>query len=244
MLIFPAIDIKDRHVVRLLRGYYDQVTVYRMTPRDAARSFADAGASHLHIVDLDGAKDGTASNFAVIRDLLQSSGLHAEVGGGIRDADRIRRYLDAGADRVILGTAALENPAFLREALATFGNAIAVGVDAVNGRVATHGWIKVSEVDAFSFCSALREAGVGTLIYTDISRDGTLAGTNLDAYRRLRTIPGLRIVASGGIASYEELRTLDSMGVYAAILGKALYSGRLDLAQAILAAGGDTCHDR
>lgn len=239
MHLFPAIDIKDRRVVRLLRGDYDRVTVYESTPIEAARGFAEAGAKYLHMVDLDGAKDGETSNFETIREVLTETGLKVEVGGGIRDAARIERYLAAGASRVILGTAALEDPAFLREAVRLFGDAVAVGVDAVDGRVATHGWLRVSDTDSFDFCRAMRDVGVGTVIYTDVSRDGTLGGTNMDAYRKLVTIPDLRIVASGGITYYDELRELNAMGVYAAILGKALYSGRLDLREALGVVGGD-----
>ena len=233
MLLFPAIDIKGRRVVRLLRGDYDQVTVYESTPLEAARGFAEAGARHLHMVDLDGAKDGETSNFDTIREVLAETGMQVEVGGGIRDIARIERYLDAGAARVILGTAALEDPAFLREALARFGAAVAVGVDAVNGRVATHGWLHISETDSFDFCREMRDIGVRTVIYTDVSRDGTLAGTNMDAYRKLAEIEGLSVVASGGITYLDELRELAAMGTYAAILGKALYSGRLDLREAL-----------
>jgi len=238
MFLFPAIDIKGQKVVRLLRGDYDQVTVYESTPVEAALGFAETGARHLHVVDLDGAKDGETSNFATIREVLSATGMEVEVGGGIRDLARIERYLNAGASRVILGTAALENPAFLHEALAKFGEAVAVGVDAVDGRVATHGWLHISETDSFAFCREMRDMGVKTVIYTDVSRDGTLSGTNMDAYRQLAQIEGLRIVASGGITYYDELRELSAMGTYAAILGKALYSGKLDLRKALSLVGG------
>ena len=238
MFLFPAIDIKDRRVVRLLRGDYDQVTVYENTPVAAARSFAEAGARHLHVVDLDGAKDGETSNFETVREVLAATGMEVEVGGGIRDMARIARYLDAGARRVILGTAALENPQFLRDAVAAYGEAVAVGVDAVDGRVATHGWLHVSDTDSFDFCREMRDVGVKTVIYTDVSRDGTLAGTNMDAYRKLVAIPDLQIVASGGITALQELQELSAMGVYAAILGKALYSGRIDLREALAVTGG------
>ena len=238
MFLFPAIDIKGRRVVRLLRGDYDQVTVYESTPVEAGLGFAEAGARHLHVVDLDGAKDGETSNFETIREVLSATGMEVEVGGGIRDLARIERYLAAGASRGILGTAALENPAFLREALAAFGEAVSVGVDAVNGRVATHGWLHISETDSFDFCREMRDIGVKTVIYTDVSRDGTLSGTNMDAYRQLAKIEGLNIVASGGITYLDELRELSEMGTYAAILGKALYSGKLDLREALAVTGG------
>ncbi len=233
MVLLPAIDIKDGKVVRLLRGDYDRVTIYDRTPEAAAATFAEAGATHLHLVDLDGAKDGALSNFDTVRRILVSTGMKAEIGGGIRTHDRIARYLDAGAARVILGTAALEEPAFLREALACFGDRIAVGVDAKDGKVATRGWLSVSDVDSIDFCRHLADIGVKTVIYTDIARDGAESGTNLTVYEALSEIKGLDIVASGGITYYDELKRLSALGISGAILGKALYSGKLDLARAL-----------
>lgn len=241
MELFPAIDIKDRKVVRLLKGDYQQVTVYEQSPPEAALAFWQAGAKNLHIVDLDGARDGSLANFEAIQATLAQTRLFVEVGGGIRTMERIQKYLDIGVSRVILGTAALENPPFLKEALQAFGEHIAVGVDAADGRVATHGWLNISETDSFDFCRQMRDAGVKNIIYTDISKDGALSGTNIEIYRRLRTLDGLLVTASGGITYYEEIEELARMGTYGAILGKALYSGALDLQKALKIAGGAVC---
>lgn len=233
MKLFPAIDIKDHKVVRLLRGDYEKVTVYEQTPLEAAQTFLHAGAKNLHIVDLDGAKDGSLANFESIKSVLEQTNMFVEVGGGIRTLERIQKYLEIGVSRVILGTAALEDPLFLKEALQTYGVHVAVGVDAAEGRVATHGWLNVSNIDSFDFCIRMRDLGVKNIVYTDIAKDGALSGTNLQIYRRLRTIQGLDITASGGITYYEELEDLADMGIYGAILGKALYSGTLDLKEAL-----------
>lgn len=238
MKLFPAIDIKDGRVVRLTHGDYQRVEVYQPTPLEAARSFGKAGVSCLHIVDLDGAKDGALSNFPLIAEVLANCGLFCEVGGGIRDMQRAELYIEAGAGRVILGTAALKDPDFLRQALRRFGEKIAVGVDARQGKVAVSGWLETTEQDSFGFCRDLAQLGVSTVIYTDISRDGALAGTNLPAYQRLSAISGLDIVASGGISSLEEIAALRDMGIAAAILGKALYAGQIDLRQALAVAAG------
>ncbi len=233
MLIYPAIDIIDKQAVRLLRGDYNNKTVYSSSPLTVAKSFYDKGARHIHLVDLDGAKSGETDNFEVIREICSETDMFAEVGGGIRTIDRIERYLEAGVKRVILGTAALENPAFLKEAIDKFGEAVSVGVDAKDSFVATHGWLNVSSVDSFEFCKSLYENGVTHVIYTDISRDGAEVGTNIEAYRRLNEIKGLKVTASGGITYEEEIKTLSEMGLFGAILGKALYTGKLDLERAI-----------
>jgi len=238
MQIFPAIDIRGGRVVRLKYGDYQQMEVYSQTPLEAAAAFREAGAACLHIVDLDGAKGGEPVNFPLIAALLANSGMFAEVGGGIRDLERVERYLAAGAGRVILGTAAWQNPAFLERALSRYGEQIAVGVDAREGRVAVNGWLETTALDGFAFCQSLAGRGVRTVVYTDISRDGALSGTNLAAYRRLSAIKGLNIVASGGIAGLEEIVALRELGVSGAILGKALYAGKLDLKAALDAAKG------
>jgi len=229
MQIFPAIDIKDGKVVRLLRGDYDRVTRYEMTPVQAAADFRARGASCLHVVDLDGAKDGALSNFDAISRVAASTDLFVEVGGGIRDEKRIERYLSLGVGRVILGTAAVNNFAFLTEMVKKYGDRIALGVDARDGKVAVGGWLTVTELDGLEFCRRARDAGVKTVIYTDIARDGALSGTNLELYRELVTIPELDIVASGGISALEEIRALRDMGAAGAIVGKAIYSGTLEL---------------
>ena len=213
MQIFPAIDLSGGQVVRLYQGDYDQMTVYGQDPCAVAREFLDAGC--LHVVDLDGARDGTLANFESIAAIARQGGLFIEVGGGIRTEDRIREYLDLGVSRCILGTVAVKD--------------FAVGVDARDGYVAINGWKELSPEKGVDFCRRLYDAGVGTIIYTDISRDGAEQGTNLSVYRELAGIAGLRVTASGGISSLDELRELQRIGTHAAILGKALYTGRLDL---------------
>ena len=206
--------------------------VYSSDPTEIARSFRRAGATHLHVVDLDGAKDGKLCNFDVISKLVAED-LFVEVGGGIRDEARIKAYLDIGVRRVILGSAAIEHPEFAVEMASKYGDAIAVGVDAFEGKVAIHGWKTVTDVDSLDFCKNLVNGGVTTVIYTDISKDGTLSGTNLDIYRLLSKIEGLSVIASGGITFEHEIATLREMTLHGAILGKALYTGKLDLARAI-----------
>lgn len=229
MQIFPAIDLSGGQVVRLYQGDYDQMTVYGQDPCAAARTFLEAGAKYLHLVDLDGARDGTTANFDSIAAIARQGGLYIEVGGGIRTEDRIRQYLDLGVGRCILGTIAVKDFAFTECMAQKYGDRIAVGVDARDGYVAVNGWKELSRERGVDFCRRLRDAGVRTVIYTDISRDGAEQGTNLEVYRELADISGLDITASGGVSSLEELRALRDMGTRAAILGKALYTGRLDL---------------
>ncbi len=229
MQIFPAIDLSGGQVVRLYQGDYDKMTVYGADPCAAAKDFLSAGAGYLHVVDLDGARDGTTANFASIAAIARQGGLYLEVGGGIRTEERIRQYLDLGVSRCILGTVAVKDFAFTARMAQTYGSRIAVGVDARDGYVAVNGWKELSRERGVDFCRRLRDAGVRTVIYTDISRDGAEQGTNLAVYRELAKLDGLDITASGGISSVEELRELDTIGVRAAILGKALYTGRLDL---------------
>ncbi len=229
MQIFPAIDLRGGQVVRLYQGDYDRETVYGRDPRAQAGEFAAAGARYLHVVDLDGARDGTMANFDSIAAIAEQGGLYIEVGGGVRTEERIRQYLDLGVGRCILGTIAVKDFAFTARMARTYGDQIAVGVDARDGYVAVNGWKELSREKGVDFCRRLRDAGVKTVIYTDISRDGAGRGTNLELYEELVRIEGLDITASGGVGSLEELRRLEAMGVRAAILGKALYSGRLDL---------------
>ena len=205
------------------------MTVYAADPCAVARDFLAAGARYLHVVDLDGARDGTLANFETIAALVRQGGLYIEVGGGIRTEERIRRYLDLGVGRCILGTIAVKDFAFTERMAQKYGDRIAVGVDARDGFVAVSGWKELSEERGVDFCRRLRDAGVKTVIYTDISRDGAEQGTNLDLYRELAGIEGLDITASGGVSSIEELRELQTIGTKAAILGKALYTGWLDL---------------
>lgn len=235
MQIFPAIDLRGGQVVRLYQGDYDKMTVYGQDPCAVAREFIDAGARYLHVVDLDGAKDGTLANFETIAAIARQGGLYIEVGGGIRTEDRIRQYLDLGVGRCILGTIAIKDFDFTARMAAKYGDRIAVGVDARDGYVAINGWKELSEEKGVDFCRRLVEIGVGTVIYTDISRDGAEKGTNLDLYRELARIKDLNVTASGGVSSLGELEELKRIGTHAAILGKALYTGRLDLKTVIQA---------
>lgn len=229
MQIFPAIDLSGGQVVRLYQGDYDKMTVYGADPCAAARDFLAAGAQYLHVVDLDGAKDGTLANFESIAAIARQGGLYIEVGGGIRTEERIRQYLELGVSRCILGTIAVKDFDFTARMARKYGDAIAVGVDARDGYVAVNGWKELSPERGIDFCRRLRDAGVKTVIYTDISRDGAEQGTNLAVYRELAQIEGLNVTASGGVSSIGELKELQAIGTHAAILGKALYTGRLDL---------------
>ena len=239
MLIFPAIDIIGGRVVRLAKGDYAQVTVYGDSPLEVARAFEAAGATCIHMVDLDGAKSGTTPNLEAVLAVARDTSLFVEVGGGVRSMEVVRAYLDGGVDRVIIGTAAVTDPAFLAEAVAAYGERVAVGVDLRDGFVAIHGWTETSALDGVEFCRQLEAAGVRTVIVTDISRDGVLSGCNVELYRRLGASCGLRVTASGGVSSLEDVRALAGMGLYAAIVGKAYYEGRIDLAEAIRTAEGE-----
>lgn len=234
MQLFPAIDLRGGRVVRLTQGDYDRMTVYGDDPCAQARAFLEAGAKNLHVVDLDGAKDGTLANFDTIRAIARQGGLYIEVGGGIRTEQRIEQYLELGVGRCILGTVAVRDFAFTRRMLAKYGDKIAVGVDARDGYVAVSGWRELSEEKGIDFCKRLLDAGCTAVIYTDISRDGAMRGTNLELYRTLaREVPGLAITASGGISYESELLELEQAGTAAAILGKSLYTGALDLARCV-----------
>lgn len=233
MIIFPAIDLLDGHVVRLQEGDYDKVTVYGDDPLDVARSFKAAGATHLHMVDLDGARHGTQQNFPAIEKVVREGGLYTQVGGGGRDEASVRRYMELGVDRMILGTMAVREPQLMAELARAYPGRIAAGVDARDGKVAIHGWREVTDIDALAFMKALPSHGVHTAIYTDISRDGMLEGANIEAYRALSQIDGLNVVASGGVTNEEDIVSLSRLGLYGAIIGKALYAGRLTLGRAI-----------
>lgn len=239
MKIFPAIDLLDGRAVRLHQGDYEQVTTYSAQPCGVARRFIRTGARNLHVVDLDGARNGEPSlaNLVEIEALVQQGHLFIEVGGGIRTEERIMKYLDMGVDRCVLGTVAVEDFAFTERMARRYGEKIAVGVDARDGFVATHGWTRTSGEESFGFCRRLRDAGVRTVIYTDISKDGALSGTNLEAYGKLTQIEGLDIIASGGVSSVEEIAALRKMNASGAILGKAVYDGKLDLGMCLDMAG-------
>ncbi len=233
MLIFPAIDLYDGKAVRLYKGDYNQMTVYNENPLEVARDFLRCGATCMHIVDLQGARDGNTPNLELICKIKESTNLFCEVGGGIRSMEIAARYLDAGIDRVILGTAAVTQPDFVKAAVAQYGDKIAVGVDIKDGMVAIKGWTETSDRDAFSFCGQMQALGVKTIICTDISKDGAMQGTNHDLYRSLSSKFDLQIIASGGVSSLEDIRRLAAQKIYGAIVGKAYYAGDIDLAEAI-----------
>ena len=234
MKLFPAIDLRGGRVVRLTQGDYDRMTVYGADPCAQARAFLSAGAKYLHVVDLDGAKDGTLSNYDTIAALAEQGGLFIEVGGGIRTEERIETYLSLGVGRCILGSVAVTDFDFTARMLQKYGEKIAVGVDAKDGCVAIHGWKEVSAEKGVDFCKRLADAGCRAIIYTDIACDGAMQGTNLTLYRQLQAeVPGVEFTASGGIASEAELLELEQMGLAAAILGKSLYTGALDLKRCV-----------
>lgn len=233
MELFPAIDLYEGQAVRLYQGDYQKMTVYSPDPLQVAQGFRAAGARYLHMVDLEGAKTGKTPNLETVRTVAARSGLQVEVGGGIRSEEVIRAYLDAGVMRVILGTAAVTQPGFVADMAARYGDRIAVGIDVRDGLVAIRGWTELSDRKCFDFCQKMEDAGVRTIICTDISRDGVLGGTNLQLYRALSARLSLDIVASGGVSTLEDIRALKDLGLYGAILGKALYTGGIDLAAAI-----------
>ncbi len=236
MNLFPAIDLYDGCAVRLYKGDYDRLTVYSNDPLCVAQHFQACGAKHIHLVDLEGARDGTTPNLALVSRIAEQTDLFVEIGGGIRSMQTAQAYLSAGVNRIILGTAAVHDRAFLLEALAHFGEQVAVGIDIRDGQVATHGWTRSSGVDAFAFCRELQTLGVKNIICTDISKDGAMQGTNRELYRRLRDTFSLDITASGGVSTLEDIRALREMKLYGAILGKAYYTGAIDLREALEAA--------
>lgn len=233
MLIFPAIDLYDGKAVRLYKGNYQNMTVYSDSPLSVALDFVAAGATCIHMVDLEGARDGTTPNLAIVRDIANKTPLFTEIGGGIRSMETVRAYLDAGVDRVILGTAAVTDPDFLKEALAEYGERIAVGVDIKDGKVAIKGWLETAEDDALTFCEKMQALGVRTIISTDISKDGAMMGANHELYRTLSERFDLQIVASGGVSSLDDVKKLRALELYGAIIGKAYYTGAIDLKEAI-----------
>ena len=236
MLIFPAIDLYDGKAVRLYKGDYAHMTVYSENPPEIAETFCQQGADCLHLVDLKGAKTGETPNLETIRRIRASAPLFIEVGGDVRSMAVVERYLEAGIDRVILGTAAVTDPAFLREAVGTYKEKIAVGVDIRDGKVAIHGWTEKSTLDAFDFCRELQSLGVQTIICTDISRDGAMQGTNRTLYGELSKTFSLNIIASGGVSSIDDIKALRALDLYGAIISKAYYTGAIDLKEALEAA--------
>ena len=233
MLIYPAIDLYGGKAVRLYKGDYAQMTVYNDNPVEVAKDFLRSGATHIHLVDLEGAKSGTTPNFETVTAIKGETGLFCEIGGGIRSMETIERYIAAGVDRVILGTAAVTEPGFVEKAVAKYGDKIAVGIDIKDGFVAIKGWTVKSEENAMSFCAKMEKLGVKTLICTDISKDGAMQGTNHALYRQLSEQFRMNIIASGGVSSIDDVQRLAKLDIHGAIVGKAYYTGAIDLAQAI-----------
>ncbi len=233
MILFPAIDLFEGKAVRLFKGDYAQMTVYSDHPEEIAKDFAACGATHVHLVDLEGARSGETPNLETVLKIRETTGLFCEIGGGIRSMEIVDRYLDAGLDRVILGTAAVENEDFLRAAVEKHGDRIAVGADIRDGYVAVRGWTEQSGVTLEAFCEKMQAIGVATVICTDISRDGAMRGTNREMYRMLSEKFRLQITASGGVSSLEDVRSLREMNLYGAIIGKAYYTGDIDLKKAM-----------
>ena len=233
MLIYPAIDMYEKKAVRLYKGDYAQMTVYSENPCAVAQEFKRCGATHIHLVDLEGAKAGTTPNFDLVKAIKEETGLFCEIGGGIRDMDTIKKYVDAGIDRVILGTAAVTSPGFVQEAVKAYGDKIAVGIDIKDGFVAIKGWTETSEENAMDFTAKMQAMGVKTMICTDISRDGAMRGANHELYKELARRFDMNIIASGGVSSMEDVEKLAALNIHGAIVGKAYYTGAIDLAKAI-----------
>jgi len=233
MKLFPAIDLYEGKAVRLYKGDYAQMTVYNNDPAAVAADFAACGATCIHIVDLEGAKSGTTPNFDTVCKVKATSGLFCEIGGGIRSMDVIDKYLGAGIDRVILGTAAVGNLDFVKSAVNKYGERIAVGADLKDSYVAVKGWIEKTDLSCEDFFRQMQDVGVKTIICTDISKDGAMMGTNLELYRTLSQKFSMQIVASGGVSSLEDVKRLNEMGLYGAIIGKAYYTGAIDLKEAV-----------
>lgn len=233
MYIYPAIDLIGGKAVRLLKGDYNKKTVYNDNPLEVVKDFKNQGAEFLHLVDLDGAKSGTTDNFEIIKKIAQEGGLFTEIGGGIRDIETVDKYLNVNINRVIIGTAAVTNPNFLSEAISKYGDKISVGVDIKDGFVAIKGWTQKSEFTLFDFCKKMQDMGVKHLICTDISKDGAMKGTNLEMYKELSQRFNLDITASGGVSSIEDIENLRKLNLYGAIIGKAYYTGAINLSDAI-----------
>ena len=236
MLLFPAIDFYEGCAVRLIKGDYEQKTVYSENPLEVAEIFKKTGVTCIHMVDLEGARDGNTPNLNKIIEIKNRTGLFCQVGGGIRSVEVAERYLAAGMDRVIIGTAAVEDEEFLKAIAAEYGSRIAVGVDLKDGCVAVKGWREKSEINGFDFCRKLDALGIDAVICTDISKDGVMEGSNNQLYRDLQEVFSGNIIASGGVSSLDDIRRLKSYGIYGAIMGKAYYSGAVKLEEALEAA--------
>ena len=233
MNIFPAIDLFDKKAVRLYKGDYNEMTVYSNNPLEVAKDFERQGASYIHIVDLEGAKDGTTPNIDVVRDIAANTKLFVEIGGGIRSLDVLEKYFSAGVKRAILGTAAVKDEQFLKKSIELYGDKIAVGADVLDGYIRVKGWLEKSEYTLSDFFERMQSLGVKTVICTDISKDGAMRGTNLEMYKKLSSEYSLDIIASGGVSSIEDIKSLREMNVSGAIIGKAYYIGAIDLKEAL-----------
>lgn len=232
MKLYPAIDLHNGQAVRLYKGDYDKVTVFG-DPLEMARKWASMGASYLHLVDLDGAKEGSSKNLDAVKKIIDNVDIKVELGGGIRTLDRIKEILDMGVDRVILGSIALKDPIIVKEAIKLYGpERVVVGVDCKNFMVSTEGWLSVSNTDALEFCSILESVGVKYVIFTDIAKDGTLGGVNIEQTKKLVDNTNLNIIASGGVHTISDLEDASNIGCYGAILGKSIYVGTIDLKEA------------
>ena len=236
MIIFPAIDLFDKKAVRLYKGDYQNMTVYSENPIEIARDFENSGATHIHMVDLQGAKDGTTPNIDIVKQVATETNLFVEIGGGIRTMETVEKYLSAGVGRVILGTAAVTDGEFLKAAVSKYGDKIAVGADVKDGYIAIKGWVEKSKITLEDFLSDMQSIGVKYIICTDISKDGAMRGTNLELYKQLSEKYLMNITASGGVSSLDDVKQLRKMDVYGAIIGKAYYIGAIDLKDALEAA--------
>lgn len=233
MIIFPAIDIIDGKAVRLFKGDYDKMTVYNNDPLCVSRDFIKHGADHLHLVDLEGAKSGDTPNLDTVKKIRDNTDMFIEIGGGIRNIETVDRYISIGINRVILGTAAVNDEDFLLAALKKYGNKISVGVDIKDGFVAIKGWLEKSQFSGLEFCKKMQDLGVDNIICTDISKDGAMKGTNLELYREMSETLNVKITASGGVSSLDDVKALRRMNLYGAIIGKAYYTGAIDLNEAL-----------
>ncbi|MBR6764086.1 MAG: 1-(5-phosphoribosyl)-5-[Clostridia bacterium] len=233
MILFPAIDLYEKQAVRLYKGDYAEMQVYSADPLLVAKNFEACGAKAIHMVDLEGARDGGTPNLSVVASVARETRLFVEVGGGIRSLETVKTYLEAGVGRVILGTAAVKDEAFLREAVALYGEKIAVGADVRDGKIAIKGWKELSDYSLEDFLGKMEAIGVKTVICTDISRDGAMRGTNRELYQKLSRETGMNLIASGGVSTLEDVIALRDMELYGAIIGKAYYTGAIDLRRAL-----------
>ena len=233
MLIYPAIDLKDGLCVRLQQGAYDKMTVYEKDPVKVAKTWESMGAEILHLVDLDGARNGIRINEEVVKNIVENISIPVQLGGGIRDGDRVEKLLDLGVSGVIIGTAALKNPDWIKNVIEEYEKKIIVSIDAINGLIATDGWEQVSKVKAVDYIKELESYGLNRIVYTDIAKDGMLSGPNFEIYEELARKTSIEVIASGGVTTLEDIKRLKSMNLYGAIIGKALYDGKLDLREVL-----------